>query len=282
MVECAIYPRGFSLLPQRPKLRLGGGKRGVIRGSSSSSFRRLRVFCLTHDVQLESFGVTFTIPGIEIVNCEQFKEMFHKLSVWLNYHHVPTIWRVELQKRKMPHIHAVLYAGIDHVMAVVSEWYKILESENTCCVVEIGDCIKTIAEMPRCYISGARYAVDIQKLDGDYRSYRYLISHMSKSKQAQLGYTGRNWGVVNRSAFKSVVPEKEQIPDRVYSMILRWLRRLTRRKINVYSGCSHWVTSPTTFRRLLDYAKQLNHDQECHSSTKGKSNKKKGERLKGA
>jgi hypothetical protein len=100
------------------------------------------------------------------------------------------VWRIELQKRKVPHLHLVFHlpgarsaddsevaAGI---AAVRQAWLDVSGQAKDTAACEHAVHWKAI--------SGTGWAV-------------YQSLHDGKNKTAQLGWQGRQWGVWNRSAF---------------------------------------------------------------------------------
>ena len=85
-MRVSLYKNGVCLDLGRPaRERVGGGKRGKLDGSfSAASFRRLREFCITHEVDGDCWGITLTIPGLSIVRQEYVKDILHRLGVWCN------------------------------------------------------------------------------------------------------------------------------------------------------------------------------------------------------
>lgn len=256
MAKIVLYPnRGFDLSLGRSGnvSGSGGGKRGVLDGKvSSASFRRFRSFCLRMVVPDKPIvGVTLTVPGIDLMSSSDFKDLWHKMSRWLAKHNIPVVWRVELQQRGMPHIHAIVFGSDSDVLSVFGQWYKLLSDDVYS--HEVVDGVGDIVSLSRSFVRGASYAVQMERLADNHRAFRYLVTHTGKAKQSQLGFAGRNWGVVCRDAFKPVASDEIPLSDFDYFQIIRWLRRLTRRRVNGLRGCSSWICNPDTVRRMLDF-----------------------------
>lgn len=256
MAKLHIYAdRGISLSSGNKIVSSGsGGKRGKCNGTvSSASFRRLRQFCITHTAQGNMYGVTCTIPGLSNLTHDTVRSLWHDISRRCAKAKLPIIWRVELQRRGMPHFHLLLFGDDTMLLQFLYIWYDIL-SHYTCYSIEYISANDTeLVMISRAHIRGANYSVDVQYLSGDFQSYRYLINHSTKAKQAQLGFVGRQWGVISRTIFRPVQPTTTEIPLNVYYWVLRRLRRLTRRHINPIA-LSFWVCNPATVQRLVDYA----------------------------
>lgn len=251
-MQLRLYGRGYSLSSQRTATKSGGGKRGKITGKpSSASFKRLRQFCITHDIDAPCWGVTLTIPGLDLLCVEDFKSMHHKLCVWANDNKLPLVWRVELQQRGQPHLHTVCFGDPALIMRFVAHWVTLLDALPKVYNDEIvGKELKDIVLISRAYLNGSCHAVDIQRLNGDFRAWRYLVAHMSKSKAAQLGWCGRNWGVCNRAQFSEVNPQIYELTEVEYFRVLRMVRRLI-------LGVPHKRKG----RRLNKMLEKVNHDR---------------------
>lgn len=227
MAKLAIFRGGFSLEDSKASAKVegSGGKRGKISSASAASFRRLREFCVTHYCNDQCWGITLTVPGLEVVSPEVFRAMHHKLVVWCNDNNVPLIWRVELQQRGQPHLHCVTYGTAKDCIRICNQWYRCLHKAPLCYGVMYPEA-KNIMLLPRDMLSGARYAVCIEELTGDFRSWRYLVSHMSKGKQSQLGWIGRQWGVCCRNIFLQDSGNEYFLTDFEKKILLRFLKRL--------------------------------------------------------
>ena len=60
-----------------------GGRRGKIKGWSSSSRRRFRDWLLKHEADSEIFAVTLTVPG-DVVTPDQWRSLFDAFSKFLS------------------------------------------------------------------------------------------------------------------------------------------------------------------------------------------------------
>lgn len=231
----------------------GGGKRRRLTGKfSAASFRRLREFCVTHDCPGECWGITLTIPG-QILNWMWVKDYNHQLCVWCNYHDVPMIWRCEMQQRGQPHLHLVVYCSAEKCLLLMLEWQRLLMRSGKCLSVEVVDKnVKDFVWVNRMFVHGAHHAFYLDKLQGDFRSWRYLVAHQSKGKQAQQGWVGRQWGVINRYAMIEDVGLNFDFDDRTMFALRRWVKRLSRRRINNF-GRHFLLVNPNTLRRMINY-----------------------------
>lgn len=247
----AIYPRGVKTKGYTPRVRRSkgaGGVRGAIVGWSAASRRRFREWLLTHESKNQSWGVTLTIPG-EPITPEDWKRAFRQLTTRCIRAKVGLVWRLELQQRGQPHIHCI--ATTPHFGESVTAstlpafvefwwwktWSKILNSAFPECagLVDLGGEYVQASKASRSLLAGARqHAVRVEADTGGGLWWRYLCDHATKTKQAQLctWHGFRHWGVINKTAFRDVEPEKIAVCRKVFVSVYRWIRNSTRRRIH--------------------------------------------------
>lgn len=263
MHKAVLYKRGYCLLSDRSSTRQGGGIRGRLTGKvSSASFRRLRQFCITHDCFGDCWGVTLTVPGLDLLSVDDFKKLHHKLCVWANDNGLPLVWRVELQRRGQPHLHCVLFCNVSIVLQFFMQWYRLLDKLP--CVYNMESVTsksKDVVLVSRAYLSGASHAVEMQRLSGDFRAWRYLVAHMSKSKVEQLGWSGRNWGCCNRRLFRVIEGSEFDLDDAEFVSVSRWITRLTRGVPSARRSCR--------LNKFLEKKKTLRHYKRLQSGLSG-------------
>ena len=194
------------------------------------------------------------------------------------------IWRIELQVRGQPHVHCICWGTdtegelngrlIESLQGLLRQhWLDTLGILGACSgpartkfeghfaaddgeEVEFGRGYASVSH--RRYWPGAeKRAVKFESLSaGDTtRRWSYLAAHTSKSKQAQLGWQGRQWGVVNRSLLDREEPIRIELPRRAMYRVIRCLRRLTGCRFASGHGKQTWFDLPDTTRRLCDWAR---------------------------
>lgn len=255
-----IYPRGVKTEGGTGRVGLppgAGGKRGIIKGWSAESRRRLREFLLTHEPDSDIYAVTLTVPG-NVITPEQWRMLFNSFMSFLKLSGVGAVWRLELQKRGQPHLHmiatapskrgALNLAGYSVSFPVVGLYESILLWFSRCWMAFLDHClpscegrIKTSdcgfdfgSSIPRSALMGAdRHAVSVEADKGNSLWWRYLCDHTSKSKQEQIcGWDGfRHWGVIGRKRFREVEPETLRISRSIFVRVYRWLRAASRRRV---------------------------------------------------
>lgn len=179
--------------------------RGQILGFSSHSRLRLRKSILENYLpNSKSYGLTLTVPWfykdenlLEIL--ELYRKVFHRFSVSFSrkYQNSSCIFRHELQQRKMPHTHIILYLSDkdNQIPGLLLSNIKLIWFQSLSDTIE--DCNVT---------AFLKYGIKLDELQNKLNMYRYIADHTSKSKQAQLGYIGKQWGFINRKNFVSEKP----------------------------------------------------------------------------
>lgn len=208
--------------------------RGDITRFSASSARRLRETLALAKFKgggASVWGFTFTIPG-KVLEPPAVRRLWHDFVVAYKreYRGVPMVWRIELQTRKQAHWHCVLWLdGLAAARAVMIAdlWRKVVRSH-------VG------ALSRRTDIGFEFHGVDFKCLDGASATglIGYLCDHASKHKRDQLGWRGRQWGVVNRHALDFEGAVVEEIEPRQHMLAARQFRRLQEhlRRDGVYTG----------------------------------------------
>ena len=202
-----------------------GGVRGSVLGFSLASRRRLRRWLLSKCVAgCTMYGVTLTVPRPDDMSnvCDKFRNVFHRFRVsWVRcFPRCGFVWRVELQRSRVPHLHLISY----HDSPVSSSdylglWFSSLSTDFL---------IPSLSAF-------ARRGVLVELLDGSINSYRYICDHGSKAKQDQLGWIGRQWGIIGKGLFSDRLGSTFDIPDFLEIPFNRFLSKVCR--FRVKSDC---------------------------------------------
>lgn len=201
--------------------------RGNIKGFSASSRRRLKTALISYDAPQgwHRYGICFTVPGQVdnwmddwLATVERFRTALTR-GMWNH----AGIYRVELQTRGMPHIHAIMWTDAPTwefgAIEISSMWQKSLKGW----VIDGKSCFDR-------FLHGITVKWDEVTRDD---SIRYLFDHTTKSKQAQLGYTGKQWGFWCRKHLAQTwegVPLKENQIIVLTRVVRRWSKTFYKRK----------------------------------------------------
>lgn len=205
-------------------------ERGDISSFSRKSRQRLREFLATAKPVEPSnpFGFCFTIPG-DVISPDLTRKIWHDFvkEYSRNFRH-PFIWRIELQQRKQAHWHCVFFISLTEgtrgVTFNFADAFKIKMLWEKIVWKYVGH---TLSEKTaRAFFDGV--GVDIKMLEGSSATgvVGYLCDHTSKHKQVQLGWNGRQWGIVNRRALTFSTELVGEVTLRVHTLAARQMRRL--------------------------------------------------------
>lgn len=244
---------------------LHGARRGKIRGLSAGAVRRLRETLFEKSVEESiTLGATFTVPW-KVEKCSdevicRFHSTFTKfrLRFLRRFPNSSIIYRVELQQRGAPHLHSICYIA-------KKDLYSFLEGERAqaaAAPVAARFALAPIAKMNikdfwigsldydsvGQFFGADKYAVKFDNLDSQNRwsLFRYLCDHASKRKQAQLGYPGRQWGVIgSQNLSSSSLEELPPFPSaHSEGVFWRLIRKLTRYRISDETKDKKWKRQP--------------------------------------
>lgn len=170
-------------------------EKGDINTFSAASASRLRrsLCVLRPKYDCRIVGLCLTIPG-DIIQSSYLRSIWHLFRVRASQKlpDLPWVWRIELQKRKQAHFHIIVYGrSFADGFALREIWEDVIRRK----VYLSGICSDVQ------YKAFLRHGVKVDDLSGFNSSgiIGYLCDHQSKHKQEQLGWIGRQWGVVNRA-----------------------------------------------------------------------------------
>lgn len=212
-------------------------KRGKVRGLSYKSRARLMAFLLEYESEGQEWAISLTLRVVE--SPDEWRRRWHIMSVYLRRRGLPVVWRVELQRRGVPHLHFILWGSEDDCLWVRDTWLAVWG----------------VADDP----DHQAYAVDIRPAGGGW--YTYVVLHQGKVGD-QCGWQGRQWGVVNRKLFHrracaEYVLSGEQYDyfRRMMCVILRLRGR--RSRLPLASSWSALGLDKITLLRVYERAKRL-------------------------
>ena len=230
--------------------RGGGGPRGKITGLSMQSASRLRKACLTLTVpNWRAYALSFDVHRHMAV--EEYKECFLRWKRVLKKAGVSGIYRHEMQRRGVPHFHAVVWLDPDVNpcgTAWVNRRYEIREGFAS----ERGHVITNSAIPGASSLASEwlwstreshdedarRYACHWRPLDDQDRWAVYVALHNSK-KGVQATYPGRQWGYIGQERLQVREHEVRDMTEADTHVLRRrlrkWLKASTGREVR--TGC---------------------------------------------
>lgn len=228
--------------------------RGTVNGFSAKSARRLREFLVLNEGRTggEPWGITATVPGPVPAEGE-FRQMFHAWCCRVNRLGAPICWRIELQQRGSPHVHGV---GWGKSVGVWLAWHEVLAATGPVQGLD-GKGRAVSAENRGMWPGALSYAARVDHLESGDPSgwFRYLVGHASKSKAVQLGWQGRQWGVLNRSQWRASKLSTWELNQGEVWRVNRTLRKLTGLRRVSHHGKTVWLVKPATVRRVIEWAR---------------------------
>lgn len=226
-----------------------GEKRKTIKKFSYDSRLRMRLALLTGDVKgCRRIGVTLTLPWpvVDSSVMDDFKDVMHRFRVaWLRaFPSSACVFRVELQQRGAPHVHMISWHSFPF-SPYLSDTYFLLW-------------FRAVRDLRGAsYSDFARFGVRVDNVPNIGAAMRYLCDHATKKKQAQLGYKGKQWGILGRANFSFSLGISLPLGERETVLLLRQLRRLSRFRV-VEKSDSPWHRFPCPFGSKKVGGKRLN------------------------
>lgn len=282
-----FYPKGIqTIAPKRVMGKSVGTvfERGKVTGFSAHSRGRLRRVLMSWaapDGWRLGAG-SFTLPG-PVVEGDVWRKAFNAWCLYVAKIGACAIWRIELQTRKQPHAHVTVWGPEKEIVEDIFSYWRdcvkllgpvTLESLITPDVgkpwVKIWT-VETRMNMVGAYDHALSWSWSRDDMAG---WWRYICDHSSKKKEAQLGWQGRQWGVIGRVHFEKLRGDFQQLSDVEFARVLRFLRRLSRPadpmkrkywrwgKLRGKRGCSDWFSRPDVMRRAVEWARSESLNQQ--------------------
>lgn len=228
----------------------GGGKRGEINAFTKAARRRMRNALLTMDIpDSVHIGLTLTVPWSKAwveaddERCnDEFRECWHRFAKAFrdNLPECAAIYRVELQQRlrKAPHIHALCYIPRAAYGAATSTPVAGVDGTDDAIMRDVGArmiamWIRAVPDLHGGSLGGfGSHGAHVQAIPDHGAMMRYMCDHATKCKELQLGYKGKQWGIVNRNALQKGTGTALAFPDDhtgeiAKARFVRYLRRAT-------------------------------------------------------
>lgn len=190
----------------------GGNIRGKIEGFSAKSAQRLRKMLCRLDFE-SVYSITLTLPKCDIGL--DFRALWHSFVIRVRraLPNIAIIWRIELQQREVPHW---------HLIAITSDYFRCFDIKQLW-FDSVRSWHSEIITAPF-FLHGVKIC-NYTLTSG--RTINYFSSHVSKHKKSQLGWQGRQWGVINRSAVRFSPCSEFVVAEDVEKQVVRQLRRLS-------------------------------------------------------
>lgn len=270
-----VYPLGIHIdgptkgqsLPNRG----GGGedrKRGEITGFSAAARRRMRDAMLSRWIPgAYLVGVTYTVPW-KGTNFEplldEFRECWNRFSTTFRrrFKKSAIIYRVELQTRGAPHIHALTWIHQEDVAAVMGAPVAPVTADDAQ-LIAAGHIramwLKSVKNLHHGSLRAfTRYGVKVEPIRNAGAMFRYLADHASKHKQAQLGYKGKQWGIVGEGNLQRrecvLLPGFDSFKHE--AIFNRLLRKVMRYRLKIERHPKWWKHTPP-FGSVLKGSKRV-------------------------
>lgn len=222
--DCRIISR----LPKNLNL----SKRGNITTFSAKSAHRLRQLLLDIDFN-KSWAICLTLPRVSDSYNTDYAEFWHSFTcLYRSRFSNAFLWRVELQLRGVPHWHLVFCGEYKDSLELKFLWHDF------------------VSKRFNCNVSFFLHSVKVQQVYSGSSALMYLTAHLSKHKSSQLGWKGRQWGIVNRHNLHFLhVGSTIHVPESVWRDIVRQFRRLSDHLIKdgKYTG----AFGKSNFRRMI-------------------------------
>lgn len=211
------------------------GNRGEIVSFSKDSSKRLRLALATQYIPSAALlGVTLTVPWRKQFDgyLDYYRECFNRFATSFrrDLPNSGAIFRHELQKRRMPHCHMIVYASESDFFSIDALTSYLFGLWSRSCPVRDG--------RHRDFLV---YGVQVKSIDDLPGLWKYLADHASKKKQAQLGYQGKQWGYIRRKNFVSRDCDLYKLRPEVVRLVVRQLSRIYRycKKSDCVFGYKH-------------------------------------------
>jgi hypothetical protein len=170
---------------------------------------------------------SLTMPGEH--DKELWFRMLKKLRMAALRAGVSYVYRVELQKRGVPHLHIVAWIpeGTKHHRLFSERWIEMLPPER--------QAMKGVARHCAVY----EY---FPQGDAGIEWFGYLVAHTSKSKKEQLGWKGKQWGVVGKQWMELKTGKLMELYGSRRARFQRVLRRMLSKPANnpIIGGRDKW------------------------------------------
>lgn len=217
LTNSSSFENCFKISIEQTNLSKHRGDRKIVKGLSKGSRRRLITLINSLGHTGEAFFVTLTM--------REASEDFNQWKTWLNrtltslrkgFPQLSGIWRLEFQKRGIPHFHFLLYTNSVLNLRELQDkiqtyWSNAVGKQNTGSMgtKNQSNTVQRIRDIRKCGF--------------------YLSIYQAKNEQDRKDIpTGRTWGIINKKGLPIAEYETEKELPLEY---LIWAKRIYRRWI---------------------------------------------------
>ena len=235
MISLELFPYGVIKAPSwvihggKGRRLPGGGKRGKIEGFSIKASGRLREFLMTMHVP-GRLPWAVTLTSRRCATPDEWRTWWHRFRDRARRCLTAAVYKVELQRRKAPHIHSVVWI-VDEVEKGGRDRQQLLLAFEQLDLWHHGwlDCITPVGVDGKRVYDWAEYqhACHVRKVEDEGWAI-YQALHHGKNKKEQCGWKGKQWGVIGRGFFKRRRPVQLELNLRQYWRFRRLMSRLLR------------------------------------------------------
>lgn len=248
LYQNGVHVVGTKAVAYIPKDKVKRGKISCFSRKSSRTLRDLLSRLQTDGKMV--YAVTLTLPPVKELEVNWGK-LVKRYREYLRNAKLGAIWRIELQRHKIPHLHLIAVAntiedGFEYWFAWIHACKKLRDNDGISVILHKGF---------------LEYSVRIRYVKNRFKWMPYLIGHSVKHKIGQLGWQGRQWGVFNKDFIKF-----SDLDDaitrgcslRTGQLVMRTIRRHYSKKIRQYgaTGTTILNINPSIAQRLIDYYAQ--------------------------
>lgn len=281
--DIEVTSRSVRFFKEKPRVsNRSPARRGDIRGFSRHSALRLRETLHRFTVRdCLVFSFTFTVPwAVKFFDgrFDLYKDCWssfrHHFRFW--FPNSAIVFRHEMQQRRVPHTHAVVYVSVAD-LPVVSSGDAFIEFVtafvfNRLQIFWVKALQDTIS--PGRFQAFLDNGVSCSRVYDKITLMRYVADHTSKHKEGQLGYRGKQWGIIGRDNL--ICDKTYRVEFSTQAAMARFSRFV--RRLSVYSRPIK--NSPFAFKRcrmrsprsisfvslstIVRYARFINRDRLRH------------------
>lgn len=196
-------------------------------------------------------GITCTVPwqGTDFEPLmDEFRECVHRFRTAFVrcFPKSAAIYRVELQERGAPHLHALVWMAAEDLAALLPYACRGVVGSAVLAADKLGALWRrAVVDLHHGSLRAfEEHGTKVEPIKSAGAMFRYLADHASKHKQAQLGYKGKQWGIIGRGNLQDReglgLPSFDSL--RHEAIFHRLLRKVMRYRLQ--ASRHHWKRIP--------------------------------------